>query len=362
LKNQKAIASLSGILIGAVVLLVLTNIATVYYLISRNQKNLAEVQNIDSSEQIIDLESEAPDLSTGPFLPDQQNQPDQPTEKLTEQPQNLTAGEILIDWYEWPAEVSAWDIFNYGLVEQAIDAYNNKEENQYNKLTVSPEEFVKKFSIYEAGIISQGAFAGDKFYVITAMPDGPSFHDPLYRVIVDQEKAIIISKYSDKLWSGAIEKYLFSENSKITIANLEPAQEIAIPNSNLKLIKSNNEPFILWQKLVDPEKVFMYNGQDYVYKDKIRNCFIVRANDGTARDYNFDLKFLGKKSETEFYGSIPYILDIVWLDGTKNQEEYVYAPTGRCGGYGCYNYASYISDLSDLEKIGSTTKSNDWRI
>lgn len=210
LKNQKAITSLSGILIGAVVLLLLSNIATISYLFSQNkksineenQKNLEEIQNLDSSKQINEPKFESSNSSIEPTLSNQQNHS---REQLKEQPQNLTAGEIYVDWYEWPAIVSIWDIFNYDLVEKAIHAYNSQEENQYNKLTASPEEFVKKFNIYESGVIDKGAFAGDKFYVITALPDGPSWHDPMYRVIYHQEKAIIISKYSDELWQGAID-------------------------------------------------------------------------------------------------------------------------------------------------------------
>jgi len=107
--------------------------------------------------------------------------------------------------------------------------------------------------------------------------------DSIYRVIKDENNLIVLDKYSDRRY-GAYEQ-LFVLNEDITIANIETPEIIKIPDSKFVLKKAEREPFKFLESYSDAKKMFKYNDVDYLYKSAKNNCFIVRAPDGTVREY-----------------------------------------------------------------------------
>jgi hypothetical protein len=92
-----------------------------------------------------------------------------------------------------------------------------------------------------------------------------------------------------------------------------------------------------------------------VYKSTDRNCFFMVAPDQSIRVYYFQTDLLNDT----FYNiktRVNKILDITWLDGGKNKNEYEVMSTDftGCGSTGCYNYEHDINSLDQLKLVGKT--------
>ncbi|MDD3284423.1 MAG: hypothetical protein PHZ07_02410 [Patescibacteria group bacterium] len=258
----------------------------------------------------------------------------------------LKDGEILIEWSEWPASKTGWDIFNYQKMQDFLkddEFFKNTDENISN--------LISSFSVLKVGKIIEGSYTGNDLYIVTFQPEGP-IRVQMLRVIKDNDDLIVIGKNSDQL--DEFYQKFFIVNNNISIANFGVLETINIPDSSFVLKKTDSEPFKLMTSYDNPEKLFKYNDKDYIYKDKTSNCFIARANDGTVREYSFDLKFLGQKGDSQPAHAIPYKLDITWTNSSKNTNEYIFKAMTGCGASGCYNYVNYISD-NDIKEIGKTS-------
>lgn len=266
------------------------------------------------------------------------------TEEIT-----LKEGEILVEWNEWPVAKTGWDIFDQQSVERSLE-----NDETFKNIGKSVNDLINQIGVYKVGTISKGDYVGDDLYLVNCYYEMPGVGSML-RVIKNKNELIVIGKQSNPLRD--FYQKLFRLDNNITIANLEAPELINIPNSNFVLEKSTIEPYKLMTSYNNPKKIFQYDEKNYVYKDDTTNCFIVSAKDGTAREYYFDLKFLGQKSDTIITGLSPYLLDITWLGGVKNTNEYIFKSLGGCGVSGCYNYVNYVTSR-DLIEIGKTSTSD----
>jgi len=310
-----------------VILLIISNVITVYALFFNDDSD--EVVYFD--EQILD-----DDFDLG-FDDDQID---------NDNTQTIAQDSIVVDWAEWPIETNIYDFLNRTDVEEYVASIEGYFSTAW--------DFISTFEVFKVGDVKQGLYVGKELFIVTVVPMGPAPRKHMLRVIKEGDSHIILEKYSDQLWTPHME--FFTEYSDITIADFETPEFIAIPNSDYRLVQTVDEPFLFVNSYSQPVKVFKYNGIDYVYKDVDKKCFLVRAKDGTAREYNLDLDFLGIVNSDLSKGSVPTILNFTLLNGDKNTEEYMYRTTGGCRGYiNCFNYVDYIDDISSLKKIGQAS-------
>ncbi len=324
------------VLITVVGLLVISNIVTAAFLYS-------------SGRQADDNKAEPDPSINGNLSQDVGIPGDQSTENYGEGVEPLP-GKIEIAWSDWLTDVRAWNLFDYEKV-RLTQFYEGSQMKQYGYTDAS--DFFNSYKVYKAGVVSQGVYKDSPLYIVTYAPEGPAFRDNMYRVIKDGDNLVLLSNYSDEL-GGDFSK-LFVINNSVEISNLEPPEIISIPGSGLKLIKGENEPRVLMTKFDSSKRMFKYDGINYLYKDEQKNCFIVRANDGTAREYYYNLDFLGVEQidRSDFASITPSLLNFNWSDGSKNSYEYSYREVGGCGGYGCYNYVNYVT-AADLKEVGKS--------
>ena len=265
----------------------------------------------------------------------------------------LAKNEIYVEWNDTLYKENNYTFFDYQTLADKISNDPSFVNPETGKMDVGAvENFMRAFDIYKAGKISAGQYVGDDLYVVTFRLEGPAFRDNIFRVIKDGNNLIKITKQSDD--DGGIYEIAFNANTDISINNLEPQETINIPNSNIVLKRNKTEPYYLMMNLDNPKKIFAYKGTDYVYKDESRNCFVVMAADQTIRDYYFDLPWaVPSKEKEQWMTYTPMVLDFTLLDGTKNNNEYVLQNVTGCGAQGCYKYVDYITNVSQLEKIGS---------
>ncbi|MFH1667491.1 MAG: hypothetical protein ABH884_00500 [Candidatus Komeilibacteria bacterium] len=307
-----------------VILLIISNVITVYALFFNDDSD--EIVYFD--EQILN-----DDLDLG-FVDGQIN---------NDNNQNIAQDSIVVEWTEWPIETNIYDFLSRTKVEEYAASFEDYTLNAY--------DFISALEVFKVGDIKQGLYAGKELYIVTVVPMGPAPRKHMLRVIKDGDSPIILEKYSDQLWTPHRE--FFTEFSDITIADFETPEFISIPNSDYRLVQTLDEPFLFVNSYSQPAKIFKYNGVDYVYKDIDKKCFFVKGKDGTAREYNIDLDFLGIVNSDLSKGSVPTILDFTLLNGEQNTEEYMYRTTGGCRGYiNCFNYVDYLDDTSSLKKIG----------
>lgn len=266
---------------------------------------------------------------------------------IDEKISNLKKGEIYIKWNELKTKVDSSAVFKYEKLKSIIDKYN--KQNQYDVQDV--QKIYDKFDIYKVGVIEKGIYEGKNLLIFTFKPDGPAFRDSLYRVIQNGEDLIVLSKYSDSVYG--IDSDLFLETEDIKIANLDYEKEILIPNSNIKLLSDESVPLVLLVSAKEPKKVFEQKGRTvYVNND---GCYMVELADGTAKQYNLDLKFTTPRADVRgFVGTTPNLFDITWLNDEKNIFEYT-SPVGSCGVYGCYASSGFIESENQLKVTGITS-------
>jgi hypothetical protein len=338
LKSERGFANI--LLVIIILALVLTNAVTFYYLY---QKSQAQQNKTNLTNQNVALDSTNINADTN--INANQDQPNV----------DLKTEEILVDWSEWPAPVNFYQLYDDDQAYQEMTERLKTAERFIGSTSVS--NFINDFKVYKVGKIKAGSYSGNNLYIIANYPDGPALRPNSYRVIKNGNELISLAKYSDKV--EAEFSKIFTTNDQIVISNLETPAEIKIPDSNYRLLKKPIEPFALLTSYDNPKKLFKLDNDNYLYQDISKsNCFIVKANDGTVREYYFDLPFiLGTDSDIEnnYAGFVAQNMDITWLDGSKNSAKYFSKKITGCGGIGCYNYAWYLSSVNQLEKAGATT-------
>ncbi|MDP3900447.1 MAG: hypothetical protein Q8Q23_05190 [bacterium] len=343
-KNQKEIFNV--ILITAVVILVISNIATIFYFYKQKQSK-EPIMSVDSSLEVVDknIKSDNNSLVENEIVDDAQVVENAPVELK----KDFTEGEIVVEWNEWLVDASYWQVFQNQLLNDSFEG-----EKNYQGKELTPIDFFSNFDFYEAGNVKEGIYNGGILYIMVVHPEGPSFRNYLYRIVKINEEVILLSGYSDEVWADVLKK-LFIENNNIEISNLETPYIINVPNSDIKLVRSEKEPMTLVSEYSDIEKLFKYDDNNYIYKSEAKDCFIVKAKDGTAREYYFDLEFLEPSEEKTIYSGItPNLIQFTNNNGKKNTEEYIFKSVGSCGIRGCYNYPNYINDSNQLNEIGRT--------
>ncbi|NMC51153.1 hypothetical protein GYA54_00285 [Candidatus Kuenenbacteria bacterium] len=317
------------IILIVIIFLVLTNVVTATYFLIKQKDEQAPNNNANIA------------VNTQPIINDDNNTPSDETVPTTDEvlPEDKTGGTITVEWNEWPVKVDVWRLFDYGVVdrEKALDLVN-------------------KLEIYKAGVIKGGVYNSKELFLVVNWPEGPAFQPDLYRVVKNDGEAILLVNHSSEYMEEAM-KRIFKENHEIKIANLEPPSEITIPNSNIKLKRSEGESTKFLTSYDSPKKIFLYNGVDYVYKDKTDNCFIVKAGDGTIREYILELPFLDAVGDDNLYSNYnrPYKLNISWISGGSNNNEYMIKRIGTCA-LGCYNYPDYAKNIDQFVIVGESSE------
>lgn len=179
---------------------------------------------------------------------------------------------------------------------------------------------------YKVGTINEGKYAGGE--IILAFAEVPSFQmpactDDLYRFIRKDNKLYLLTRYSTKLYEGdGLDRSMFTKDSSFTIPELDFPSTIIYKQA--KLILETAEFNLLFPS-TGLREVFKDSKVGSVYTtypsnvkeawyDKFKNCFFVKAPDGTAKIYKLSPDFIDEKG----------VPAVVWNDGQKNSDPYVY--------------------------------------
>jgi hypothetical protein len=270
------------------------------------------------------------------------------------------ADQLSVTWNAWPAKVEPrGDVFN-------IDSF----DKECKKITSSFDskkdicDFVyTSFKAYSIGTVEQGKYAGAELFLVAETPEGPAFRDNYYRILRLKGQLIYLAKQSESIEYNDLVKAQVKIDKDAFISNLEPPQEIAIPNSTYKLKRAVGyfNAYLLTE-FKNPKKVFEYELGKWVYLDEKLGCYLVGAADGTVRHYDFALPFAkdvatSTESAGNWNGEQTYRFQ--WAGTTSISEEfYNIRPVGGCGANGCLDYASFIVPdglvAKSLIKAGTT--------
>lgn len=294
------------------IILVISNVVTVYFLLTKEKK--LDNTNQNTNNIVVNENNFNEDIKT-----------DLPTE------------EILVDWHTQAVGVSAEEFF--GANKIAL----NKEQDSYSILEAIS-------TIEKIGQVKTGAYAGDNLYAVLIQEMGLT---KLHAIKHDDEVLIFNNQEDYDRCAENYYKYLCVDINT-TIQNLETPETIEIVNSNLQLIKKEWQYYQKFNELENIERLFEYAPEKYVYQEKSPNSknlnYIAIAEDQTIRLYELQLNFLGAEGEfAQYMGQIPNVLDITWSNGTKNSEEFL-QETYR----NSQSYAYYIKGLEDLKITGQT--------
>ncbi len=348
--NEKQTQLFHFLLIGVIALLLISNSVTAFLFFQQKERQLlpvamenAVVESLPSAEKPLDTPSDSEtDTIKKKSLP-------------VLEPDTAT-GEITVSWSELPVKQNAWYLFNRGERIGYNEIYENLENSQElaslgSDVTVS--RYFDDMDIHFLGTIISGPYSGSQIFSVTMPLYEPFWSDDFFRVIKTPEKLIYLSQYSSLPVS--LVNNLFARNDAITINDFEVPEKIKIPNSRFQLIKILSQGYTLITQRGELKKLFEYEKGKYVYRDKGNNCFIIKAPDGSVREYAIDIDFIDSTID-EFTGAVPIIPNFIWSGGEKNTSEFIFKSVGVCASRSCYYYGDYITDMSQLEKIGVTSK------
>lgn len=254
-------------------------------------------------------------------------------------------GQISIIWNIWP--VVSYDAVDYNTLEQQWQAGAIPEKEWMESM----DQYRQQLVAQKLGVVADGTYTGDSVFWLTCPADGP-VPTPTWRVIKHGTELIGLKQYS----RGYGCEGLLTIDETLTISNLEPAAEIAIPNSNIVLHRAKAEPFRLLSSYENPQKVLTAADGTVLYRDVNSGCLLAPAADSSVREYAFGFDWLSTKAEQpEFDGVTPVKLNLTMIDGTANTGEYVFKSIGPCGS-GCYNYR-LSAKIDQLQEVGKTNTS-----
>lgn len=373
--NQEGFENVRAILVVIIVILAASNLATVYWLKSKGTKNEATTTAgirqtatstlaaaADSDNDGLSDEVERATYKTDPMKADtdgdgytDKNELDSGHDPLIDEKQQasqelpLKEGQISVTWQEWPVNYAAYQVYRHDDLSEYLIKERGKEGAEKDS-----EMFSKAFTAQDVGTVASGVYAGRKLFVLAySEPEGPSWGPTLYRVIGsnDQDKKpIMLSKQSQE--PNNLIKSLFDVDDKTTIAGLETPDEISIPDSPITMAKRAPEPHKFITDYPDAKKLFKYNGSDYVFKSESLGCFIIRAKDGTAREYEFKFPFADNAASDQANPAIRR-LKLAFSGKAEAVIAYDFERYGKCGPLGCYNYPSYLKSKDQLVQAGA---------
>lgn len=324
------------ILIILVVVLLLGNAATAYFLL--NKPKSEQIENVNTT---VDVDNENIDTNA-------QNSTSTDDFIASVPPANVV--QITATWNEWP--VVSYDFWSsnyqdvYNLAQKAIDEQKFFVDNA--------SDFMAAFSFLKLGTINSGQYSGKDLYLVNLPPEGMGFSNRPLRVIKNDTEYIVIGQQSFEPGNDFYKK-IFKFDNNLYISNLETPEKIKVPNSRFYIYKSKSEePGRLLTNYENPTKLFVFGDNQEVYRDKLSNCFLVRAADGTVREYYYDLDFaqIADQSSGMNIDINDQVIDFNWLDGTPNTNKYAYKLIGGCGASACYNFANYIKNADQLKEVG----------
>src|SRR3989344_7184692 len=179
------------------------------------------------------------------------------------------------------------------------------------------DKFSKVSERYIAGKIINGEFSGKDLYLTGTQTIGGS--DYYHHIILEGKEFVL-------------------EDNKFKIKGVSDLpQEIDFPDSKYKLTKSYG-PIMLFSQVKIAKTLFTMNGiGEFVLADD--GCVMLELPDHTAIGYSIDIPFLNKENG---------YLDVRFLDGKDNKEEYSYRKM-TCAAACMYLQAVKNEDVSGLE-------------
>jgi len=251
---------------------------------------------------------------------------------------------VTVTWNTWPVAATSYDVFDYDTLQ-----------NKWQDGTVDAKKWIESVDVFrqlvtaqKLGVVADGTYAGDAIYWLTCPAEGPTAV-PTWRVIKHGTELIGLKQYS----RGYGCEGLLTVDETLTISNLEPAAEIAIPNSNLILHRTKLEAFRLLSSYENPQKLLTAADGTVLYRDVASGCLFAPAVDSSVHEYAFGFDWLATKAaQSEFDGVTPVKLNLTMGDGKANTAEYVFKSIGPCGS-GCYNYRLGVK-TDQLQEIGKT--------
>lgn len=203
---------------------------------------------------------------------------------------------------------------------------------------------------YKVGKFNNGLYKNGDIILVSEVPEGPVFYPYFYRFVKQNNKLVLLKKYSEELFDGdglIRDKFTIDENTSIkeldfpeSFSDTKTGQTFKIDQYVNTFFDINNVKIIFTD-----EKL----GNVYTTKDSVstldysvsgnealsdifkRNGFYIKAADGTVRVYKPVLDFVGESN----------VPDITWGDGSKNTNEYAFTDVGGCGSK---NYISVIPE------------------
>lgn len=252
---------------------------------------------------------------------------------------------ISVDWLNQPILIDAQSFFGSDFLQREYNV-------NYPDQRIGFADWLKTIKIYQVGMVSTaGEYLNKDLFVVSYNAgywDGPSgFY--IDRIIKNGDELVYLT--NDQNQNFTPETFKTKQFANINITNLETVPTIAIPQTNLTLIKSNAEAQRIFSDYTHLKEQFK-SGNQAVYQDLDTNCFLVKAADSTAREYYLNLPFLGAAGQsTQYAGLVPNILDFYWLNGSQNVNEYLSAGYASVS-HPCYGYADYVTNFSLLNKVG----------
>lgn len=211
-------------------------------------------------------------------------------------------------------EINA-DISNASSSESELYVIEVDWLNKLSPICIRNEECGDGYSEkYLAGKITNGKFNGSDLYLKAIGTMGGN--DYAHYIILDGKEFIL-------------------EENKFKIKGISDLPEkIDFPNSKYKLAKSYG-PVELFSEVKVVKPLFAVNGLgEFVLADD--GCAIIELPDHTALGYSLEISFLNKENG---------YLDIGFIDGKKNEEEYSYRKMS-CGGA-----CTFLQILEDKDGI-----------
>ncbi|MFA5126379.1 MAG: hypothetical protein WC465_00040 [Patescibacteria group bacterium] len=257
---------------------------------------------------------------------------------------------IKVSWQDNPTPVAVDKFFDIATIQAKLKTAGYKYGSE------SETDFIKEldgtYKIWKVGTVAEGQpIINADVYLVGTIEMNYSFK----RVIKQGDSLVVLGKQSN-FYDGPISNYtasldsaLFNLDNNAMIGNLDLPDTISVPNTKYRLLKFEQS----WQLFSDysnAQKLFAYSTGQYLYKDSNSDCYIARAGDGTAWKYYLDLSSLDTNTNVNYANNsgsillnIPSVLD--------NKD---YQSRGGCSL--CYEFADYITSLTQLTKIGTNSK------
>lgn len=254
--------------------------------------------------------------------------------------------EININWEGSAIKVNNEDVFNIGKLETKFNQ-SNKNDVYFRDV----KEVVAMLVPYFVGTVSGGKYDASKLYILEYQEMGSR----LDYILKQNDNIILLTRYSLNQFS--VSDLIFDAKMDLTIKNFGLPASINVPNSSYVLKLSSDKPE-RFSSDVELVKVFTENNFS-IYKDIAAGCYVSTVPDGVVRNYVMTLPFLGQAADepgADYAYRKPYLLDISWLDKSKNKYFYVFQQMYMMSnGDGCWTNANYIKDASQLKQVGTAS-------